>query len=113
MEYVTEIEQEEEIDCIANQDRRVVDMLSKIVNLGHKRCTEMKSNRRIIFPTGRPPKEEAVMNVRYQMWMDSVRRYREKETEDGVQRSEQLDNKLGARTLGARSRGSKNVTYIQ
>ena len=42
---VKEIEEEEEIDSIANQDRRVVDMSRKTVNLGHKRCTEMKRNR--------------------------------------------------------------------
>ena len=44
-----------------------------------------------------------------------------KEKEEDEERNEniclqahrQSSNKLGARTLGARSRGSKNVTYIQ
>ena len=30
-----------------------------------------------------------------------------------TRQDKKIKNKLGARTLGARSRGSKNVTYIQ
>ena len=98
---MTEIEEEEKIDSIANLDRKVVDTDRKVVNIRHKRCTDMKSNRRIIFPSGRPTKEETVMSVRLQMWMDLVKKYREEETKDGVQRSEQLDSsqRLGLKSL--------------
>ena len=47
---ISEIEEEEEIEKISNQDRRVVDMKNKTVNMSHKRCTDMKNNRQIIFP---------------------------------------------------------------
>ena len=41
---------------ISNRDRRVVDIDRKEVNMSMKRCTDMKSNRRVIFLAGRPPK---------------------------------------------------------
>ena len=61
----------------------------------------MKGNRRVIFLSGRPPKEETVLDVRLQIWMESVRSYRATETVDGVQKTEQLDHiqKLGLKSL--------------
>ena len=66
---------EEKIEIISNLDRREVDFENKTVTPGHKRCTNMKGNRRIIFPGGRPAKEEAVMDVRLGMWMGIVKKY--------------------------------------
>ena len=38
-----------------------------------------------------PAKEELILDVRYQMWMETVKKYWEKETKEGVQQSDQLD----------------------
>ena len=35
----------------------------------------MKMNRRVIFPPGRGPKEEAEMEVRKQTWLEIANRY--------------------------------------
>ena len=61
----------------------------------------MKVNRRIIFPVGRPPKEEAMMDVRLNLWIDIVRKYLIEETKDGVQRSDQLyrDQMMGKKSI--------------
>ena len=37
-----------EIDIMANDARRIVDPIRKEVNVGLKRCTDMKGNRRVI-----------------------------------------------------------------
>ena len=72
---VTDIQEEEEIDIIANEAKRVVDTIKKEVNIGLKRYTDMKGNRRVIFPSGRPAKEETVFDVRLRMWMEAVKSY--------------------------------------
>ena len=98
---VEEIEEEDKIDSIANLDRRVVNIEKKEVNIRLKRCTSTKGNRRVIFLSGRPSKEETVLDVRLQKWMESVRSCRATETVDGVQKTEQLDHsqKLGLKSL--------------
>ena len=63
-----EIEEEEKVVDMVEEERKEFNILKKTVNVGYKRCTKMKSNRRIIFPAGRPAKEEAVLDVRYRMW---------------------------------------------
>ena len=96
-----DIKEEEEIDIIANSDRRIVDTNKRQINIGLKRCTEMKGNRRVIFPAGRPAKEETALDVRLRMWMETVRTYRTIETKEGKQKSNQLDNsqKQGFKSL--------------
>ena len=84
---------EEKIEMISNLDRREVDFENKTVTPGHKRCTKMKGNRRIIFPGGKPAKEEVLMDVRLGMWMGIVKKYYAEETKEGVQSSDQLTKK--------------------
>ena len=84
---------EEKIEMISNLDRREVDFENKTVTPGHKRCTKMKGNRRIIFPGGKPAKEEVLMDVRLGMWMGIVKKYYTEETKEGVQNSDQLTKK--------------------
>ena len=57
---IEEIEEQKKIDIISNADMRIVNVNSR----------------------------EISMDVRYQIWMDIVRRYRDKEKTDGVQKSE-------------------------
>ena len=44
----------------------------------------MKENRRIIFSGGRNLKEEVAIDVRLNMWKDTVKSYRDMETWNGV-----------------------------
>ena len=46
----------------------------------------------MIFPSVRPIKEETVLDVRFRMWMQTVKQYREKETKERVQNTDQLDS---------------------
>ena len=51
----------------------------------------MKTNRRVIFPPPRNSKEEALLEVRSQMWSQTFEDYvNENCKEDGVQKNEQL-----------------------
>ena len=79
---------------ISNLHRRQVNFENKIITPGHKRCTNMKDNRRIIFPGGRPAKEGAVMYVRLGMWMRLLKKYYAEDTKKGVQNSDQLTKEL-------------------
>ena len=81
---------EEKKDMISNLDRREVNFENKTVRPGHKRCTNMKGNRRIMFPGGRPAKEKEVMEVRLEMWMGIVKKYCTEETKESVQNSDLL-----------------------
>ena len=45
------------------------------VDLGHQSCTDMKTNRRVIFPPGRNAKEEVLLEVRSEMWRQELEKY--------------------------------------
>ena len=55
--------------------KRVFDTDSGKDDLGFTRSTSMKTSRRVIFPPGRPIKEEAVLEVRKEMWTNLVKQY--------------------------------------
>ena len=38
--------------------------------MGMKKCTKMKTSRRIFFPLGRPIKEEAGLETRFKIWRE-------------------------------------------
>ena len=62
----------------------------------------MKTNRRIIFPPGRPTKEEAVLEVRKEMWTNLTKQYiLENCDQTGRQNTDQLDK--------AQTRGKKKL----
>ena len=55
----------------------------------------MKGNRRVIFPGGRPPKEEAILDARQEMWNRIMREYVTKNCDEkGRQRESQLTDRL-------------------
>ena len=64
----------------------------KTVKPGLKKCTNMKGNRRIIFPGGRRAKEEVVMDVRLGMWMKVVDKYYKEASKDSIQKSDSQTN---------------------
>ena len=70
-----ELKEEEDIDKISFLENRVFDEEAKTVRMEKVRCTDMKVNRRIVFPGGRNPKEEAEIEVRKQTWLEIVNKY--------------------------------------
>ena len=61
-----ELEEEEQIEKQVHLNQRVYEEENNQVWLSRKRCTEIKTNRRVIFPTGRSPREESELEVRKQ-----------------------------------------------
>ena len=74
-----------------NLETRKFKVEEKIVDLGHQQCTDIKTSRRIVFLPARPTKEEAVLEVRTEMWKDMFDTYMKKNCkEDGTQVTEQV-----------------------
>ena len=55
---------EEQIEKNVLLDKEIYKPEKKTVNLGNRRCIDMKNNRRIIFPPGCNNMKEAVLEVR-------------------------------------------------
>ena len=72
LEEVLEEEEDEKEVFLA---KRVFDTDSGKVDLGFTRSTNMKTSHRIIYPPGRPIKEEAVLEVRKEMWTTIANKY--------------------------------------
>ena len=70
-----DLEREETAERQEFLDKREYIPEDKKVNLGMKRCTRMKTSRRIVFPPGRGPREEAVMETRKGVWLETPARY--------------------------------------
>ena len=109
---MSDIEEEENIYMISNLERIEVNLESKVITPDYKRCTSMKGNQRIIFPGGRPAKEEAAMEVRLGMWMAVVKDHYNKETKDGVQITDQLDRVQMAERKSVQMKVRKGVLHI-
>ena len=91
---IDEAELEEKIEEEIYLKTRKFDEDRATVNLGQQSCTDMKTNRRVVFPPGRPAKEEAVIEVRNKLWTDIVEEYmRNNCDEKGKQKTKQLDQK--------------------
>ena len=60
-----------------------------------KKCMEMKGNRRAIFPGGRTPKEEAILDARQDLWNRILTEYIAGNCDErGRQREGQLSDRL-------------------
>ena len=59
-----EIEQDEEIEKEIFMSRRVFNEDESKIEMGYQVCTSMKTNRRVVFPPGRPNKEETNLEER-------------------------------------------------
>ena len=59
MEDLRDLEEEEQIEEQVFLNERIFSPETKKVDMGMKKCTKMKTSRRIYFPPGRPVKEEA------------------------------------------------------
>ena len=89
-----EIQDEEEVEKQVHLEQRIFKEETGEVNLGRRRCTDVKTSRRIGFPTGRNPKEEAELEIRKQKWLEVADRYIKEECkEDGTQKLETQMNK--------------------
>ena len=58
------LQEEEEIEKITFLENKVFSEETNTVRLEKMRCTDMKANRRVVFPAGRGPQEEAKLEVR-------------------------------------------------
>ena len=71
--------------------KRVFNTDTGKVDLGFVRSTNMKTSRRVTFPPGRPIKEEAVLEVRKELWTSLTNKYIEEKCDKlGNQTSDQL-----------------------
>ena len=61
------MEEDQEVEEQVFLDNRIYQEETKSVDLGHKKCTKMKTSRRVFFPPGRPTKEEAGIETRVEM----------------------------------------------
>ena len=57
------------------ESRRVHNREDDTIDLGNRRCTDMKNNRKITIPRGRPATEEAELMTRAEIWNKVVTRY--------------------------------------
>ena len=62
-------------DKMDAQARQVHNRDTKKINMGNRRATDCKLNRRVYLPKGRPTGEEAEFQVRKQMYMDEIEKY--------------------------------------
>ena len=62
------------------------------LHLVNRRNTDMKASRRVIFPLGRPVREEAKIETRIGIWKEVIQKYIRDKTEEGGRQSTNLDN---------------------
>ena len=72
---VKDLEEEEEAEKEVHMVKRVYKDEEKKLDMGYRRNTDMKASRRVIFPLGRPVKEEAKIETRIGIWKKVIQRY--------------------------------------
>ena len=84
-------EEDQEVEEVVHRENREYKPERGEIDLSNKRCTQMKTNRRVFMPPYRPVKEECILQTRNQVWMDKWRRYRDEYCKkDGSQEHQQL-----------------------
>ena len=71
--------------------KRVYKDEEKKLDMGNRRNTDMKASRRVIFPLGRPVREEAKIETRIGIWKEVIQRYIRDKTEEGGKKIINLD----------------------
>ena len=56
-------------------ERRVFNREENTLDMANRRATDMPNNRKVWIPKARPPKEEAELNLRAEIWMREVDKY--------------------------------------
>ena len=87
-----DIIEEEEADREVHMVKRVYKDEVKKLDMGNRRSTDMKASRRVIFPPGRPVKEEAKIETRIGIWKEVIEKYIREKTEEGGKQSVNLDS---------------------
>ena len=77
-----EIDENEEAEKIVYLNKRVFKEEIAKVDMGFRRNTDMKTSRRIIFPPGRPVKEEAKIETRLEIWREIMKKYIEEKCKE-------------------------------
>ena len=70
------VEEEEKVEEVVFLENRKHNEERRTVNLGKKICTDMKNNRRVFLPKGRPVKEESNLETRNLVWSSIWKEYR-------------------------------------
>ena len=108
-----EIEEEENNDDIVTLEEREYNEEKVEVRLTKKKCTNMKTNRRVYMPPARPVKEECVLQTRENAWMEEWRRYRGEECgKEGSQQHHQLTREECLGKASLLKRVSKGEIHI-
>ena len=88
-------ENKELIKKMNYNDRIVYNREEHKIDLTNRCATDMKNNRRVFLPKGRPPNEEAELRLRAQMWKSKVEEYvKEKCDPKGNQVEDNLNAQL-------------------
>ena len=110
---IVEIEEESEIEKKIFLETRKFKEDELVVDLGYQTCTKMKTNRRVIFPPARNAKEEALIEVRSQMWSETFNEYVSKNCkEDGSQKTEQLSKSQERGKIKVMMRVNKKEIHV-
>ena len=73
----SKVEEEEKMEEMIHLEERIHDTERSEVRVGKMKCTDMKNNRRIMLPPPRGVKEEAVLEVRRDAWLEAVRKFQQ------------------------------------
>ena len=67
--------EEEEAEKEVHMVKRVFKEKENNFDMGNMRNTDMKGSRRVVFPPGRPVKEEAKIETRIGIWKEVILKY--------------------------------------
>ena len=108
-----EVQEEEKVEEIVFLENREHNEEAKKVNLGRKVCTDMKSNRRVFLPKGRPVREESNLETRNQAWSSVWKEYRKENwLPNGSQEHLQLTKEEIAGKVSLSKRVAAKELYI-
>ena len=101
-EYPVTEEEQSLTERLEAESRDVLNNEGDEIDMGRKRCTDMRNNRNVRMPAPGPPAVEAEMNTRVGTWRKSFMNFRENNcNKDGVQNQSNLspNQLLGMKTL--------------
>ena len=104
---IEEVEEEEKTEEIIHLEERIHDPDKAEVRMEKRKCTDMKNNRRVMLPAPRNIKEEAVLEVRKDVWLEVIRRYQKSEEKDKKKDNLTDAKRRGRKKLEAKVRKGK------
>ena len=71
------IDDENEIERIVQMNNLTFDYSTSTLDMAKQKCMDMATNRRVVMPQPRSPKEEAILETRRDMWIKEALKYME------------------------------------